>query len=130
MQLITHSFDVGSTQFSRSYCVEHWPNIPNGRLWFSFIICCLQLLLPSIIVSFAHLAIQKKLNSLPSYMSRLRLYRTQRLLKGVVVVFIVSWLPLNIINLFLDLKVDKMLGWGFDNLYIDIIQHLFQIISE
>ena len=108
MDLITHSFSAGSTHFSRSYCVERWPSIPNGRLWFSLLVFMLQLVLPSLVVSFAHLAIQNKLRRLPFFDGRL--YRTQRLLWAVVIVFTVSWLPLNCINVLLDLKVDKTLG--------------------
>ena len=37
--------------------------------------------------------------------------RTQRLLLAVVVVFTVSWLPLNLINVLLDLRIDQQLGW-------------------
>ena len=110
MQLVTHNINVGSSTFTRSYCGEAWPMIPNGRLGFSLFVFLIQLLLPLLVITLAYIAIHKKLKNLPFHKPTNRLYRTQWLLISVVLVFTFSWLPLNIINILLDLKIDKKLG--------------------
>ncbi|XP_001660966.3 neuropeptide F receptor isoform X1 [Aedes aegypti] len=105
-----------------SYCIEDWP-MARGRVYYSVFTLCVQYLLPILIVSIAYLRIYLKLkhrlvvttttvstnsNSMDSQPVRerergRRMQRTNYLLISIALIFGISWLPLNLFNLFADL---------------------------
>ncbi|XP_050087557.1 neuropeptide F receptor [Anopheles aquasalis] len=116
-----------------SYCIEDWP-ISYGRVYYSAFTLCVQYVLPILIVSVAYLRIYLKLkhrlvvsttststtttsrararatngDSQPGTRERergRRMQRTNYLLISIALIFGISWLPLNLFNLFADLYV-------------------------
>ncbi|KFB38718.1 AGAP004123-PA-like protein [Anopheles sinensis] len=112
-----------------SYCVEEWP-IAYGRVYYSAFTLCVQYFLPILIVSVAYLRIYLKLkhrlvvSAGPSSSAGRgkgtsrkdtqpvrerergrRMQRTNYLLISIALIFGVSWLPLNLFNLFADIYV-------------------------
>ncbi|XP_023323264.1 neuropeptide F receptor [Eurytemora carolleeae] len=128
MQVLTHSIPVGQSFLARSYCIENW-DFNHGRLFYSLVLSSIQLILPSLIISLAHLSINRRLTHLPFPRPRVRLYRTQRLLITIVVVFTVSWLPLNLINLLLDLDIGDKLGIQMSDQQKRILFAAFHLIG-
>lgn len=107
-----------------SYCVEDWP-ITHGRVYYSVFTLCVQYLLPIVIVSIAYLRIYLKLKhrlvvTTTTFSSGVsssgkpprerergrRMQRTNYLLISIALIFGISWLPLNLFNLFADLYLD------------------------
>ncbi|XP_055616023.1 neuropeptide F receptor isoform X1 [Toxorhynchites rutilus septentrionalis] len=107
-----------------SYCVEDWP-IAHGRIYYSVFTLCVQYLLPIVIVSIAYLRIYLKLKhrlvvTTTAFSSGVnssskpprerergrRMQRTNYLLISIALIFGISWLPLNLFNLFADLFLD------------------------
>jgi len=137
MELRTHHIQFGPTSvFSRSYCIESWPqSLPEARLSYSLVILGLQLILPSLVISLAHMSINRRLSRLATTHNRpvRKLYKTQRLLVAVVLVFTISWLPLNLINVLLDLGVDQKLGFSLGDVASRGVfagAHLFALSSS
>ncbi|XP_052903195.1 neuropeptide F receptor [Anopheles moucheti] len=102
-----------------SYCIEDWP-IAYGRVYYSAFTLCVQYVLPILIVSVAYLRIYLKLkhrlvvgtSGKPGEAKPVRerergrrMQRTNYLLISIALIFGVSWLPLNLFNLFADLYV-------------------------
>ncbi|XP_035777217.1 neuropeptide F receptor-like [Anopheles albimanus] len=115
-----------------SYCIEDWP-ISYGRVYYSAFTLCVQYVLPILIVSVAYLRIYLKLkhrlvvsttstSTTAASSSRARttngdsqparerergrrMQRTNYLLISIALIFGISWLPLNLFNLFADLYV-------------------------
>ena len=107
--------------------------IDQGRLYYSLAVAGVQFLLPSGVLMFVHARIYHRLTQLPFWSSRVRSHTTaggqrshsavggQQQLEGrgqktlyllisVVVVFMCSWLPLNLINILNDVGIlDKLL---------------------
>ena len=52
---------------SVAYCAEEWGEYERGRLVFSIFSFVVQFILPITLISFAHNAIKKKLQKLPSW---------------------------------------------------------------
>ncbi|XP_053671930.1 neuropeptide F receptor [Anopheles nili] len=110
-----------------SYCIEDWP-IAYGRVYYSAFTLCVQYVLPILIVSVAYLRIYLKLKhrlvvgtastasgkatgaSKPVRERERgrRMQRTNYLLISIALIFGVSWLPLNLFNLFADLYVHSI----------------------
>ncbi|XP_065088799.1 neuropeptide F receptor [Ochlerotatus camptorhynchus] len=105
-----------------SYCIEDWP-MARGRVYYSVFTLCVQYVLPILIVSIAYLRIYLKLKhrlvvttttistnanskDLQPVRERergRRMQRTNYLLISIALIFGISWLPLNLFNLFADL---------------------------
>lgn len=98
-----------------AYCVEDWP-IEHGRAYYSAFSLFIQYLLPILIVSAAYSRIYGKLRNriqigvITSETLRdrklqrsRRMRRTNCLLISIAVIFGISWLPLNLFNLFSDI---------------------------
>ncbi|XP_044742533.1 neuropeptide F receptor isoform X1 [Chrysoperla carnea] len=99
-----------------SYCLEDWP-FEHGRIYYSIATLVVQYLLPIVIVSAAYLRIYYKLRyryvtgnrntntavRAPSKHRGRRMKRTNSLLIAIAVIFCISWLPLNIFNVWADL---------------------------
>uniref|UniRef100_A0A182QAR7 G-protein coupled receptors family 1 profile domain-containing protein n=1 Tax=Anopheles farauti TaxID=69004 RepID=A0A182QAR7_9DIPT len=107
-----------------SYCIEDWP-IAYGRVYYSAFTLCVQYVLPILIVSVAYLRIYLKLkhrlvvgsstSGKPGETKPVRerergrrMQRTNYLLISIALIFGVSWLPLNLFNLFADLYVHSI----------------------
>lgn len=107
----------------RYYCLEDW-GYDHGRLYYSLAVAGVQFLLPSGVLMFVHAHIYHRLTQLPFWSTRARSHsvadgqvqseargqRTLYLLVSVVIVFMCSWLPLNLINILNDIGIlDKLL---------------------
>lgn len=106
-----------------SYCTELWPELPffGGGVYYSFFSLGLQYFIPILVVSSVYLKIYFRLKSrfvvsqsIPSVDERIqnrrgrRMKRTNCLLISIALIFGISWLPLNIFNLYADLTSAKM----------------------
>lgn len=102
------------------FCVEDWP-IQHGRAYYSMFSLVIQYLLPILIVSVAYTSIYGKLRSRiqiggvsggattdeilreRKLLRCRRMRRTNCMLVSIAIIFGVSWLPLNLYNLFSDI---------------------------
>lgn len=94
------------------YCEEEWPR-EESRTAFGFSTSILQFVIPFSIIAFCYTKVCKKLRDRAKHkpgeksarkeeMERERTRRTNRMLISMVVIFGISWLPLNINNLVQD----------------------------
>ncbi|XP_049794600.1 neuropeptide F receptor-like, partial [Schistocerca nitens] len=107
-----HELNLPGLQYV-SYCVEKWP-VAHGRAYYSAFSLVFQYLLPIITVTIAYSRICRKLRYRISYVfyaastrarkgkDDRRMRRTNALLYSIALIFCVSWLPLNIFNLVVD----------------------------
>lgn len=106
-----HSFGIDTV----AYCIEEWP-IPHGRAYYSAFSLFIQYLLPILIVTAAYSRIYGKLRNRiqigvmttdtlrdRKLQRSRRMRRTNCLLISIAVIFGISWLPLNLFNLFSDI---------------------------
>ncbi|XP_037069080.1 neuropeptide Y receptor type 2-like [Pollicipes pollicipes] len=102
-------------------CQEHFPE--DVRLTFGSITTVLQFVIPFIIMTVAYTLIlfklSRRIRSKPGSKSarkrqadRERKRRTNRMLIAMVAVFGLSWLPLNLMNIFDDISTNVGLGWN------------------
>lgn len=112
---------MGDTE-SLMVCEENWP-AEQYRKVFGAITMVLQFLLPFFIISICYVWISVKLNqrarakpgsksSRREEADRDRKKRTNRMLIAMVAVFGLSWLPINLVNIFDDFN-DKSKDWRF-----------------
>lgn len=97
---------------SIDYCIEKWP-LEHGRALYSIISMTVQYVCPVIILSVAYIRIlrklryrliQKKFNSRSKQKHEKKKNRkTKVLLISIALIFGISWLPLNIVNIVADL---------------------------
>lgn len=93
-----------------AYCIEEWP-LQHGRALYSLFSLVVQYLLPIVTVSVAYSRICRKLHHRYSRSTRKeprrkedkRMRRTNALLVAIALIFCVSWLPLNVFNVVVDL---------------------------
>ncbi|XP_065351512.1 neuropeptide F receptor [Cloeon dipterum] len=94
-----------------AFCVEEWP-IEHGRAVYSIVSLVVQYLLPIATVTVAYSRICRKLRN--RYLASVRreasrrkedrrMRRTNSLLVAIALIFCVSWLPLNVFNVCVDL---------------------------
>lgn len=92
-----------------TFCEEHWPSEPFRKV-FSVITTILQFVVPFFVIAFCYICVSIKLKdrarakpgsktSRREEADRERKRRTNRMLIAMVVIFGVSWLPLNIVNI-------------------------------
>ncbi|XP_076363829.1 neuropeptide F receptor-like [Tachypleus tridentatus] len=92
---------------SVDYCLERWP-IKNGRFIYSVFSMVFQYALPILIVTVAYARICRKLRqrivNRGSMMEnkQQRMKKTNTLLISIALIFGISWLPLNILNVVTD----------------------------
>ena len=94
-------------------CVEEWP-IQNGRPLYTIFAFIVQYFVPIVVVSIAYLQIYLKLKKRLRFKSaqtqlaerkakhKARTHRTNLFLVSIALIFGISWLPLNILNIFMD----------------------------
>ena len=108
------------------YCEEIWP-YEESRRAFGFSTTVLQFIIPFIIISFCYISVCGKLShrvkSMPGAKSarkeeqeRERTQKTNRMLISMVIIFGVSWLPLNCHNLILDFYIAAA-HWKFSRAF-------------
>ncbi|XP_054089903.1 neuropeptide F receptor isoform X3 [Zeugodacus cucurbitae] len=95
------------------FCVEDWP-VSHGRFYYSIFSLCVQYLVPILIVSGAYFGIYKKLRSRTTVVAMQtpqrkaergrRMQRTNCLLITIALIFGISWMPLNVYNLYADMR--------------------------
>ncbi|XP_017461766.1 PREDICTED: neuropeptide F receptor-like, partial [Rhagoletis zephyria] len=95
------------------FCVEDWP-LSNGRFYYSTFSLCVQYVVPIVIVSGAYLGIYRKLQSRTTVVAMQtpqrkaergrRMQRTNCLLITIALIFGISWMPLNLFNLYADMR--------------------------
>ena len=107
----THELNIESLGITTiSYCYEMWP-VSHGRTYYSLFSMFFQYIVPVCIVSIAYRHINRRLRTRMSLRKRkktnravaLKMRRTRRLLNSIAVIFAISWIPLNICNISLDL---------------------------
>ncbi|XP_036234283.2 neuropeptide F receptor isoform X1 [Bactrocera oleae] len=95
------------------FCVEDWP-VSHGRFYYSIFSLCVQYLVPILIVSGAYSGIYRKLRSRTTVVAMQtpqrkaergrRMQRTNCLLITIALIFGISWMPLNVYNLYADMR--------------------------
>ena len=94
-----------------SFCFEDWP-FPHGRAYYSVAVIVVQYCLPILTVSIAHARICTKLKyrmssassrSTRSRKEDVRMRKTNTLLVAIALIFCLSWMPLNLYNVIVDL---------------------------
>lgn len=122
MQVMTAGTGPEELPYVRVYCEENWPS-EQYRKVFGAITTTLQFVLPFFIISICYVWISVKLNqrarakpgsksSRREEADRDRKKRTNRMLIAMVGVFGLSWLPINVVNIFDDFD-DKSNEWRF-----------------
>ncbi|KAG5882218.1 hypothetical protein JTB14_012468 [Gonioctena quinquepunctata] len=107
------------------FCEENWPS-EDWRKTFGGITTAMQFLIPFLIMAFCYICVSIKLNdrarskpgsknSRKEEADRDRKRRTNRMLIAMVAVFLISWLPLNSINIVNDFYL-QMQDWAFYHL--------------
>ncbi|KAG5881327.1 hypothetical protein JTB14_020280 [Gonioctena quinquepunctata] len=107
------------------FCEENWPS-EDWRKTFGGITTAMQFLIPFLIMAFCYICVSIKLNdrarskpgsknSRKEEADRDRKKRTNRMLIAMVAVFLISWLPLNSINIVNDFYL-QMQDWAFYHL--------------
>ncbi|XP_041449393.1 neuropeptide Y receptor type 6 [Drosophila obscura] len=121
MQVMTSGVST-DLSYTRMVCEENWPS-EEYRKVFGAITTTLQFVLPFFIISICYVWISVKLNqrarakpgsksSRREEADRDRKKRTNRMLICMVAVFGLSWLPINLVNIFDDFDV-KSNEWRF-----------------
>lgn len=101
--------DSFNTSDNIIYCEEAWPS-EDFRVVFGSVTTTLQFVIPFFMMAFCYISVSLRLNdrarSKPGSKSsrkeeadRERKRRTNRMLIAMVVIFLISWLPLNVINI-------------------------------
>lgn len=85
------------------YCIEEWP-FDYGRAYYSAFSLFWQYLFPISIISVAHLQIycNLKRRNKQQQIRNSRYRKTNTLLTIIAIIFAISWLPLNLYNLYVD----------------------------
>lgn len=107
--------NINSSGVNVSYCEENWPS-ENFRMIFGCLTSTMQFVIPFFMMAFCYILVSHRLNdrarSKPGSKSsrkeeadRERKRRTNRMLIAMVVIFLISWLPLNVINIFNDFYI-------------------------
>nr|QXU63433.1 short neuropeptide F receptor [Dendroctonus armandi] len=115
-----HMEDPGN--ITRFFCEEKWP-VEQWRHAFGVITTALQFLIPFLIMAYCYICVSIKLNdrarskpgsknSRKEEADRERKRRTNRMLIAMVAVFLISWLPLNVVNISNDFYTD-MIKWEY-----------------
>lgn len=126
-----------TVEINSTYCEEHWPS-EKARKIFSTTTSTLQFVLPFLVIAFCYICVSLKLNdrakmkpgkksSKRDEIDRERKRRTHKMLVAMVLVFLISWLPLNIVNILNDFD-DSINCWIYYNI-VFFIAHLTAMSS-
>ncbi|XP_045767050.1 prolactin-releasing peptide receptor-like [Maniola jurtina] len=107
---------------NRTYCEESWPSDKSRKI-FGVFTTVLQFLIPFLVIAICYTCVSIRLNdrarSKPGAKNtrreeadRDRKKRTNRMLISMVAIFGISWLPLNLINIFNDFYA-QMTEWNY-----------------
>lgn len=106
-----HKLD-NNTGADRRICEEHWPHEYYRKI-FGGLTTTMQFIIPFLLIAFCYICVSLRLqdraknkpgskNSKKEEADRERKRRTNRMLIAMVVIFLISWLPLNVINIVND----------------------------
>ncbi|KAJ8978570.1 hypothetical protein NQ317_012094 [Molorchus minor] len=106
------TLNTSNMSIEKYFCDENWPT-EEGRRTFGAITTAMQFMIPFLIMAFCYICVSIKLNdrarskpgsknSRKEEADRERKRRTNRMLIAMVAVFLISWLPLNTINIIND----------------------------
>lgn len=109
--LLTSPYGIYMT-YSKRYCEESWPS-KRSRKIFSLTTTVLQFCVPLVVIGFCYTCVWRRLNdkarskpgtktSRREELERERKQRTNRMLVAMVLIFGISWLPLNVVNIVED----------------------------
>nr|CAH7724749.1 unnamed protein product [Callosobruchus chinensis] len=130
--------NIGSQSTVKKYfCDENWPS-EDWRRTFGGITTAMQFLIPFLIMAFCYVCVSLKLNdrarskpgsknSRKEEADRERKRRTNRMLIAMVAVFLVSWLPLNTVNIVNDFY-QQMESWPY-NYFTFFVTHAIAMSS-
>lgn len=104
------------------YCEEDWPS-ENYRKIFGGLTTTMQFIIPFFLIAFCYICVSLRLNdrarskpgtknSRKEEADRERKKRTNRMLIAMVVIFLLSWLPLNVINVINDFN-RQLANWQY-----------------
>ncbi|GBP20157.1 Neuropeptide Y receptor type 2 [Eumeta japonica] len=107
---------------NKTYCEESWPS-DRSRKIFGVFTTILQFLIPFLVIAFCYTCVSIRLkdrarskpgakNTRKEEADRDRKKRTNRMLISMVAIFGISWLPLNLINIFNDFYA-QMTEWNY-----------------
>lgn len=107
---------------AKYYCEEDWPK-EGYRKIFGGLTTMMQFVIPFFLIAFCYICVSLRLNdrakskpgsknSRKEEADRERKRRTNRMLIAMVVIFLLSWLPLNVINIMNDFYV-QMSNWQY-----------------
>lgn len=113
---------IQTTNNKTYYCEESWPS-DRSRNIFGVFTTVLQFLIPFLVIAISYTCVSIRLNdrarSKPGAKNtrreeadRVRKKRTNRMLISMVAIFGISWLPLNLINIFNDFYA-QMTEWNY-----------------
>lgn len=136
MELIEEMDEYGRP-LNISYCNEQWPHDELSKM-FGITTTALQFVIPFIIITFCYVRISAKLSdrarTIPGNVSarreeqeRERTRKTNGMLISMVVIFLISWLPLNMFNLLMDFY-EEASQWRYGRT-IFIISHAIAMSS-
>lgn len=104
------------------YCDEEWP-IEDYRKIFGGVTTMMQFVIPFFLIAFCYICVSIRLNdrarskpgsknSRKEEADRERKKRTNRMLIAMVIIFLISWLPLNVINIVTDFYI-HIISWEY-----------------
>lgn len=117
--------NISEIAMEKYFCDENWPS-EEWRRTFGGITTAMQFIIPFLIMAFCYICVSIKLNdrarskpgsknSRKEEADRERKRRTNRMLIAMVAVFLISWLPLNAINIINDFY-QQMEHWDYNYL--------------
>ncbi|XP_061683739.1 7 transmembrane receptor domain-containing protein [Syngnathoides biaculeatus] len=130
----THYFDLRPSGVDLVVCEEFWPESGNLRLLYSCFILITSYMIPllSVSISYCAIGVSLKRYSVPGEQtSRMRHWKQKRrktfsLLMASVLAFALCWLPLQVLNLLLDLDPDCDI---ISKRYINVLQVCCHLVA-
>lgn len=124
----------GQTKY---YCEENWPNDAIRKI-FGGITSTMQFAIPFLVMAYCYICVSVKLNdrakskpgtktSKKEEADRERKRRTNRMLIAMVAIFLISWMPLNTVNVIFDFYAE-IDDWEY-SLFIFFLVHAIAMSS-
>lgn len=122
-----HKIYEPDLKIDRKYCVEKWPN-PTARKVYSSLMFTFQFCLPLMVTSLLYHRIYRKLRHRPQNRSTCeRKQKTNKILIGIVGLFVTCWLPWNVLSLITEVEGEIVKGPHFK--FVDLILKVFAMSS-